>query len=54
METELHSAHKHKKTHLPTEVHDVGVWVVEGQEHSVAGVHLIYSHGLLHIILRKV
>lgn len=41
-----------KWIYLPTEVNNIGVWVIEGQEHSVAGVHLINSHGLLHVLLK--
>lgn len=38
-------------TYFSTKVNNVGVWVIEGQEHSIAGVHLINSHGLLHVLL---
>lgn len=42
-----------KENYLPTNVNNVGVWVIEGQKHSVAGVHLINSYGLVHVLLEK-
>lgn len=42
-----------KEVHLPTEVNNVGVCVIEGQKHSIAGVHLIDSHWLLHVLLEN-
>lgn len=37
--------------YLPTQVNDVGVWVVEGQQDPVAGVHLVKGYWLLHVFL---
>lgn len=39
--------------YLSTKVNNVGVWIIEGQENSIAGVHLINSHGLLHVLLES-
>lgn len=41
------------RTYLPTEENNIGVWIIEWQEHSIAGVHLTNSHCLLHVLLRK-
>lgn len=38
--------------YLPTQVNDVGVWVVEGQQDPVAGVHLVKGYWLLHVFLK--
>ncbi len=40
-----------KEMYLATKVNHVGVWVIEGQKHSIAGVQLIDSHGLVHALL---
>lgn len=37
--------------YLPTQVNDVGVWVIEGQQDPVAGVHLMKGYWLLHVFL---
>lgn len=39
------------RTHLPTKVNHIGVGVIEGQEHSIARVHLIDGNGLVHVLL---
>lgn len=42
-----------KGTNLPTKVNHIGVWIVEGQEDSVAGVHLMNRNGLIHTLLKN-
>lgn len=42
-----------KETHLSTEVNNTGVWIIEGQQHPIARVHLVDGHRLLHVFLEK-
>lgn len=39
--------------YLSTKVDHTTIWVIEGQQHSIAGVHLMNRNGLFHIILQR-
>lgn len=41
----------HKAAHLSTQVDYVGVGVIEGQQDSVTGVHLLNTYWLIHVFL---
>lgn len=40
-------------TYLSTQVNDVGVRVIEGQQNAVAGVHLLDTYRFIHAVLER-
>lgn len=41
----------YKAAHLSTQVDYVGVGVIEGQQNSITGVHLLNTYWLIHVVL---
>lgn len=38
--------------YLSTQVDHVSVWIIERQQNSITGVHLLDTYGLIHIVLQ--
>lgn len=41
----------HRAAHLSTQIHYAGVGVIEGQQNSITGVHLLNTYRLVHVFL---
>lgn len=40
-----------RASHLSTQVDNAGIGVIEGQQNSVAGIHLLNTYRLIHVFL---